>query len=87
MSRSHVVLDNFGQTGTYYPRLQVNKRGEIVLATKKEDTLTTGILVSKTPESTSTLPIGQVLQDWEVVGPLVDYNGKIDVRFENKWVH
>ena len=57
-----IVLDN-GYSNTYndiyYPRLQVNKHGEIVLATTKEGGFTTGILVGKTPESNSKVPIGK----------------------------
>lgn len=68
----------------YFPRLQINKRGEIVLATGKRGTLTSGILVAKTPESQSTLQIGQKFSDWEVCGELVDYNGEISVTFENQ---
>lgn len=67
-----------------FPRLQTNKRGEIILATAKNGILTTGILVAKTPESKSTLTIGQQLTDWEVCGELTDYNGEISVTFENQ---
>ena len=67
-----------------YPRLQINKIGEIILATGKKNTLTTGILVAKTPESKSKWEIGTKFSDWEVVGPLVDYDGQITVQFENQ---
>ncbi len=68
-----------------YPRLQVNKLGEIILATGKKNTLTTGILVAKTPESKSKWGIGTKFTDWEVVGELKDYDGQITVQFENKF--
>ena len=68
----------------YYPRLQVNKRGEIVLSMYKQGTLTDGLLVGKTPESQSTLTIGQRLSDWEVCGELVDYDGEIQLTISNQ---
>lgn len=68
-----------------YPRLQINKIGEIILATGKKNTLTTGILVAKTPDSKSKVPIGKKFDDWEVVGPLEDYDGQITVQFENQF--
>ena len=67
-----------------YPRLQINKLGEIVLATKKEGNLTTGILVGKTPECNTKWPIGQKWSDWEVCGELVDYDGQVTIQIENK---
>ena len=70
----------------YYPRLQVNKRGEVVLATGKQSTLTTGILVGKTTFSESQLPIGTKLVDWEVCGELVDYDGEVIVSLRNKHI-
>lgn len=70
-----------------YPRLQINKHGEIVLATGMDNKykLTTGILVAKTPDSKSKVPIGKKFDDWEVVGELKDYDGQITVQFENKF--
>ena len=68
---------------TYYPRLQVNKHGEIVLALYKHDYLTTGILVGKTPDSKSEWPIGKRFDDWEVAGELEDYDGQITITLEN----
>lgn len=67
-----------------YPRLQINKLGEIVLATKKEGGLTTGILVGKTPECKTQWPIGKKWNDWEVCGELVDYDGQVTIQLENK---
>lgn len=68
----------------YYPRLQVNKHGEIVLSVLKEGSLTTGILVGKLSDSQSRVPIGKKFVDWEVAGELVDYNGDIEIRLTNK---
>ena len=81
-----IKLRNNGRTDSniYYPRLQFNKRGEIVLSLYKDGSLTTGIMVGKTPESKSTLSIGQILNDWEVCGLLEDYDGEIQVSFINK---
>ena len=73
-----------GDWNVYLPRLQVNKCGEIILATCKHGVFTTGFLVGKTPESKSTLPIGLKCTDWEVVGELVDYDGEVSITFENK---
>lgn len=85
---NQVVLRNTGSVDAghnlYFPRLQINKRGEIVLATGKEGSLTTGVLVAKTPESKSTLSIGQKFTDWEVCGELQDYDGEVSVTFKNK---
>lgn len=69
----------------YFPRLQVNKRGEIVLAISKSKKygLTKGILVGKTKDSTSKLDIGTKITDWEVCGELTDYNGEVSVSFKN----
>lgn len=67
----------------YYPRLQVNKHGEIVLSLYKHGVLTTGLLVGKTPESQSKLSIGQRLDDWEVCGELSDYDGEIQLAISN----
>ena len=83
-----VLLPNKGPVKSifpnlYYPRLQVNRRGEIVLAISKEDTLTSGILVGKTANSTSVVPIGKKFDDWEVVGPLTDYDGEVVVSLKN----
>jgi hypothetical protein len=70
--------------GLYYPRLQVNKHGEIVLATYKKGILTTGILVGRTPWSKSTVPFGRKFSDWEVVGELTDYGGEVEVCLKNE---
>jgi hypothetical protein len=84
---SKVVLNNSGPVDAghdiYFPRLQVNKRGEIVLATGKDGFLTTGILVGKTKESKSEVPIGKKFTDWEVCGELTDYDGEVTVTFQN----
>lgn len=73
--------------GLYYPRLQVNGRGEIVLATYKDPKygLTQGILVGYTPDAIQPRrwKIGQKFSDWEVAGELVDYDGEVTVRFKN----
>lgn len=66
----------------YFPRLQVNSRGEIVLATSKDGSLTTGILVGKTPTSKSTLPLGIKLEDWEVCGELKDFDGAVNITLQ-----
>lgn len=83
-----IILQNEGSADSghnlWFPRLQVNKHGEIVFATGKSGTLTTGILIAKTPESKSKLTIGQKCDDWEVVGELTDYNGEVAVSFENE---
>ena len=71
----------------YFPRLQSNSRGEIVLAMSKEGSLTTGLLVgfeNKTAEGNCPVPIGHKFTDWEVFGKLTDYNGKVSIQFENK---
>ena len=70
----------------YYPRLQVNDRGEIVLSIERTGSLTKGICVGKTKESKSDLPIGQRLDDWEVCGELSDYDGEITVSIKNRFV-
>lgn len=67
----------------YYPRLQVNKHGDIVLSLYKREGLTTGLLVGKTPESQSKLSIGQRLDDWELCGELSDYDGEIQLAISN----
>jgi hypothetical protein len=83
-----IHLKNDGSCNTaynlYYPRLQINKRGEIVLAISKERTLTKGILVGKTPESKSLLQLGTKCVDWEVAGELTDYDGEITVTLSNR---
>ncbi len=68
----------------YYPRLQINGRGEIVLAISKDGILTSGILVDKTADSKSPFGIGKKFDDWEVGGELVDYDGEVAVLFKNK---
>lgn len=69
---------------TYFPRLQFNGRGEIILATSKKGNLTTGILVGLTPESKSELPLGTKFVDWEVCGELQDYSGGVTVTLQNR---
>ena len=72
------------ESNLYYPRLQVNKLGEIVLALhKSEGGLTRGILVGKTENSNSKLEIGSKFSDWEVVGELKDYDGDVSTTFTN----
>lgn len=80
-----VELPNHGPVSQpyYFPRLQVNKRGEIILAISKDASLTTGILVGKTPESKSIVPLGKRFVDWEVAGELIDYDGTIVVSLKN----
>lgn len=86
--QTSVTLNNDGSSNDsyniYYPRLRVNKLGEIVLATSRSNGLTTGILVGKTPNSKSDVPIGFKCCDWEVVGNLEDYDGEVTVTFRNK---
>lgn len=89
-----IALNNDGPTldrltdevcNLYFPRLQINKRGEIVLAlSRSPNGLTRGVCVGKTPDSKSTLSIGQLLSDWEVCGELQDYNGEVTVTFRNE---
>lgn len=86
---NQVLLPNDGRVDSitpnlYYPRLQVNKRGEIVLATGKHGTLTTGVLVGKTPESKSEWAFGTKFDDWEVAGELEDYGGEVSVVLANR---
>lgn len=84
---SQVKLNNGGSAegNLYYPRLQVNKHGEIVLSVFKDGHgLTHGVLVGKTPDSKSKVSIGQKFSDWEVGGELVDYDGEVQVSFINK---
>ncbi len=69
---------------TYYPRLQVNSRGEIILAlSRSKRGLTTGILVGKTSDHNSTTDIGKKWVDWEVACGLTDYDGNATVTFKN----
>ena len=82
-----IKLDNSGRSSSnvYHPRLMVNRLGEIVFATGiSKCGLTTGILVGKTDDSTSTVPIGKKFTDWEVAGELRDYDGKVTITFENE---
>jgi hypothetical protein len=72
-----------GIPNLYYPRLQVNPRGEIVLATGKRKALTTGICVGYLPGVTTRTRIGQKFDDWEVGGELVDYDGEVTVTLTN----
>lgn len=71
-----------------YPRLQVNKNGNIILATSKHRGLTTGILVGrcfKTQRKTTlAIPIGAKHVDWEVDGELVDYDGEVSITVSNR---
>lgn len=69
-----------------YPRLQVNKSGEIVLVTSKDGCLSRGVLIGKTPKSKTKLSIGCTISDWEVAGELTDYDGVVDVSLMNKTV-
>lgn len=69
----------------YYPRLQINRLGEIVLSLYKEGNLTVGILVGKTPESKSKWEVGKRFDDWEVVGELTDYDGSVDICLQNQY--
>ena len=68
----------------YYPRIQINKHGEIILAISKENTLTKGILIGLTLESKSKVKIGTKFDDWEVVGGLKDYNLPMTITIENR---
>ena len=83
-----ILLDNKQATvldsNLYYPRLQVNTLGEIVLAISKEGSLTKGILVGKIKDSKSPVPIGKKFDDWEVCGELTDYDGEVIVAFQNE---
>jgi hypothetical protein len=86
---SKVILNNDGRPdsiipNSYYPRLQVNERGEIVLATYKHGVLTTGILVGKLPHCQSPFEIGKKFSDWEVGGELKDYDGEVTITLTNK---
>ena len=67
-----------------YPRIQINDLGEIVLAISEEGTLTTGILIGKTPESKSKWNLGKKFVDWEVFGPLRDYDGEVTITLSNQ---
>lgn len=78
-------MNNGNLSNCFYPRLQYNARGEIILAIRKKDTLTEGILVGKTSDCKSTSPIGQHIVDWEVCGELLDYNGDVAVNFSNEY--
>jgi len=66
--------------GNDYPKLQVNRKGEIVLAFSKKSTLTRGVLVGFTedikPEDKQ-FEIGKIFDDWEVVGELFDYEEEV----------
>ena len=84
-----ILLNNTGPVDStiknlYYPRIQVNKHGEIILAIGKEDTLTKGILIGLTPDSKSKIPLGRKFDDWEVVGDLEDYSGEVSVTLKNQ---
>lgn len=76
----------------YYPRLQTNKWGEIILATHQKNGMTTGILVGRIPDSLSAkliefsepYQIGQKFSDWEVAGELTDYDGEVELIIKNK---
>ena len=86
---NRAILNNSGPVDSvipniYYPRLQVTKHGDIVLAISKSGYLTTGILVGKTKDSTSPIPIGKKFTDWEVGGELTDYDGAVTIKIENK---
>jgi hypothetical protein len=86
MSKPKVILNNTTSLPIlYYPRLQINKMGEIILAMKKENGLTTGILVGQKRGSKAYITIGTKLTDWEVVGELQDYDGQVTVTFKNAY--
>ena len=85
----NVILNNTGPAKSiipdvYYPRLQVNRLGEIVLATHKQGSLTSGILVGHTPDAVARFKLGKKFDDWEVVGELQDYNGAVTVTIVNE---
>jgi len=86
---SKVLLNNRENTSTfknlYYPRIQINKHGEIILAISKKETLTKGILIGLTLDSKSELPIGTKFDDWECAGELKDYDKPMTVTFENEY--
>jgi hypothetical protein len=69
-----------------YPRIQINKLGEIVLAIKKNGGLTEGILIGKTEGSKSNCKLGSYYVDWEVCGELEDYTGSIEICISNTLV-
>ena len=84
-----VVLRNNGSVSDddnlYFPRLQVNGRGEIILAiSKSKNGLTKGILVGTVHNRKSKVPIGQLFTDWEVAGELEDYDGEVNVTIRNQ---
>jgi len=68
----------------YYPRIQINDQGEIILAVSKSGSLTSGILVGKTADSKSIVPIGRKFTDWEVAGELQDYPHPVSCTFQNE---
>lgn len=84
---NHPYIDhkNISMQKLAYPRLQVNGRGEIVLVTSKDGNLSRGVLVDKTPESKSNLPIGISFSDWEACGILIDYIGEVNASISNKF--
>jgi len=77
----HVPLNT--QHGRY-PRLQVNKHGEVVLVIENRGLLSTEILVGKLPGSKSTVPLGKRFDDWEVAGELTDYDGEVTISLKNE---
>ena len=84
----------------HYPRLMRNKRGEIVLATHKKDSLTTGIYVGQVEGTKPHKLVGPVAEvfgvegqvptfgtkwtDWEVCGELTDYDGEVTLTLKNQ---
>ena len=70
-----------------YPRLMRNKSGSIILATHKEGSLTTGILVGFTEDATVSekrMNLGRKFVDWEVGGELKDYDGEVEISLKNE---
>lgn len=87
--KKKIVLNNSGPVDSiipdlYFPRLQVTKHGAIILAISKSDTLTSGILVGKRRGCKLELSIGTKIDDWEVCGELVDYDGEVTITIVNK---
>ena len=79
------IADNTTIDDLYYPRIQINKHGEIILAISKENTLTKGILIGLTLESKSKVEIGRKFDDWEVAGELKDYGLPMTITLQNQF--
>ena len=88
--KKRIILRNHGSVeagdNLYFPRLQVNKRGEIILALSKAKCgLTKGIFVGMIHgRKSKTIALGQVFDDWEVCGEFEDYDGEVTVSFKNQ---